>query len=65
MQETIKKEKETATLSGLPRIHFFCVVSINYVTPFINPLAPVNYSAILASSWNSHFEALSILLFSY
>lgn len=30
---------------------FFCTVSINYATPFINPLAPVNYSTILASSW--------------
>lgn len=64
IQETIKRE-ETTTLSGLPRIHFFCIVSINYVTPFINPLVPVNYSTILASSWKSHFEALDILLFSY
>lgn len=32
---------------------FFCIVSINYATPFINPLAPVNYSTILASSWKA------------
>lgn len=55
MQETIKRRrrKQQHCQGCQGSIFFFCIVSINYAAPFINPLAPVNYSTILASSWKA------------
>lgn len=54
MEETIKRRRRKQQHSqDCQGFIFFCIVSINYATPFINPLAPVNYSTVLASSWKA------------